>query len=1339
MPSEITRRDAVGFGFACGSSGSIILSRLLVAFCFIVHLAVVRAGDYNYSSTGGEITITAYTGNGGAVSIPSTIDGLPVTRIGDLAFYCLTNVTSVEIPSGIVSIGQTAFAACGNLTSATLPSTVNAIGDGAFQSNAKLASVNLPGGLLSLGNEVFSSCPALTTITIPASVVSMGTGTFKSCQGLTSVTVLANVANIGINTFEGCSGLTNVTLPAGLTTLPDYLFSGCSKLTSVTIPAGVTRIGNGAFDGCHLLPAITIPAGVTSIGNYAFRSCRSLADLTLLGGVQTIGYYAFAGCWKLTSASFPAGLTGIGDYAFSYCPALASVTLPAGLTRIDSYAFISCSSLAGVTIPASVTSIGFSVFAGCKSSQYFTVEEANPNYRSLDGVLYDKSVTRLMAYPGDRAGSFIVPDGVLSIDSKAFSGCANLTGISMPPSLTTIGDGAFSSCPLLENITIPPSVTWIDTFAFSYCGKLGAVLFSGNAPSTGWGIFDSAAAGFTVFYQQGATGFSSPLWKGYPAVVVSASQEISVKGPLGESLADGSAALDFGYLLPGASRSKILTIANTGAVPLTGISVSVVGSAADFTVGNPAAAVLAPGTSTTFTVTFTAGTSGFRNAALHVLSDDADESPFDIQLSGICTPTPFPEITVSQTANGPSFEDGVSVLDTGTSEVGPFVVTGITIRNSGTGDMHGLAITLDGGNAEDFSFSSTPPAVLSPGSSFSCIVSFSPKALGVRTAQLHIASDDADENPFDIPLIGIGKAPPSPEIAVEPSTGPGLTDGASVITFEPVQPGSQSVTQTFTIRNQGDAYLQNISIVKDGANASDFVIGTLSKNFLPGGQSMTFFVRFGPLSAGAKVAALHIFSNDADESPFDIQLSGSTPGATPEIGVRTSDGTTLADGTAAISIGSVELDDSETRVFTITNSGSAVLSNIAFSFDGEHAADFTVTGPASKTISPGGQADFTVHFTPGALGDRSARLHIASNDSDENPFDIDLSGTGISPTFPEIAVESPSGEDLEDAVSKVSLGTPALHSSVSSNFTIRNTGNADLMNLSVTVDGPNSTLFTIPPSIPNVPQGESTTFTVIFNASIVGKVNATLHILSNDADEIPFDIPLSATVVAPPALPEIDVRQLTGKSLKDGSSECSFGSVKTKSSSSRVFMIRNLGKMNLKITSVTSNGLHAKDFVVKPPAGTVLKPGASMKFKVIFSPSAKGLLKASIHIKSSDANEASFDFDLIGKGLSASASASGFAGSVSRISATKAGGPRYLTLTVLKPSGTALEDPLVEVSSNLVDWYSGSRHTTVVHDGPKKLVVRDNTPDRPDARRYIRLKPSPVGHAPTFPLFKTED
>ncbi|MCX6872191.1 MAG: choice-of-anchor D domain-containing protein, partial [Verrucomicrobia bacterium] len=197
------------------------------------------------------------------------------------------------------------------------------------------------------------------------------------------------------------------------------------------------------------------------------------------------------------------------------------------------------------------------------------------------------------------------------------------------------------------------------------------------------------------------------------------------------------------------------------------------------------------------------------------------------------------------------------------------------------------------------------------------------------------------------------------------------------------------------MRNPGSADLTGLGLTIDGANPGDFTVTASPTAPLAPAGSTTFTVRFAPTALGARTAALHLASNDADENPFDIALSGTAVTPVPEIAVEYPAGTNLVDGTSTVAFGTVIIAANATRSFTVRNSGLANLTGLGITIDGTNAADFTVTANPTATVAPAGSTTFTVQFTPSVLGVRTANLHLASNDADENPFDIALSGTGI--------------------------------------------------------------------------------------------------------------------------------------------------------------------------------------------------------------------------------------------------------------------------------------------------------------------------------------------------------
>jgi len=124
-------------------------------------------GDYGYTTNGGTVTITNYTGSGGAVSIPSTINGLSVTSIGSHAFDSCRTMTSVTIPNSVTNIGNNAFYWT-SLASVTIGNSVTSIGDYAFCICQSLTNVTIGTNVTSIGTFVFGECTTLTAITVAA-------------------------------------------------------------------------------------------------------------------------------------------------------------------------------------------------------------------------------------------------------------------------------------------------------------------------------------------------------------------------------------------------------------------------------------------------------------------------------------------------------------------------------------------------------------------------------------------------------------------------------------------------------------------------------------------------------------------------------------------------------------------------------------------------------------------------------------------------------------------------------------------------------------------------------------------------------------------------------------------------------------------------------------------------------------------------------------------------------------------------------------------------------------------------------------------------------------------
>ncbi len=228
---------------------------------------------------------------------------------------------------------------------------------------------------------------------------------------------------------------------------------------------------------------------VTGIADWAFYICPDLTSVNIPESVTYIGRKAFEQCRGLTSFTIPASVTIIRDDAFMHCSNLGSIDIPNSVTVIGPGAFAYCSGLTALSVGASVEVIGDHAFAHCNSLPAIDVDDDNAHFTSVDGVLYDKAVTRVLQFPAGKTGSLVLPGTVTTIGSYSFNGCEGLTSITLPNSLTTIEEGAFHLCTGLTSVELPDSVTKIGGSAFSSCTSLTEITLGESVTEIGEGAF----------------------------------------------------------------------------------------------------------------------------------------------------------------------------------------------------------------------------------------------------------------------------------------------------------------------------------------------------------------------------------------------------------------------------------------------------------------------------------------------------------------------------------------------------------------------------------------------------------------------------------------------------------------------------------------------------------------------------------------------------------------------------------------------------------------------------------------------------------------------------------
>lgn len=337
-----------------------------------------------------------------------------------------------------------AFDCCKSLISVTIPSTVQTIGTCAFRGCSSLVSVILTEGLKDVGPMAFEACKSLSYIEIPKSVTHIGWDAFRDTLWYENQpNGLVYMGDI-LYSYKGEVSNTSVIIDNGITIIADYAFEKiASKITSINIPNTVKYIGSGVFSGCSSLTFITIPDGVYEIGNNAFSCCSSLETIRIPDSVHRIGTGAFYACDTLKTVILSGNITSLQNTIYTEEPANGF--------------FGRCKSLESIFIPASVKQIDAGTFENCTSLVSIVVHPDNPVYDSRENsnAIIEKHTNKLIA------GCYktIIPIGVKSIGTAAFSCCESLNAIEIPETVTSIGDRAFWYCSSLVSISLPSKIT----------------------------------------------------------------------------------------------------------------------------------------------------------------------------------------------------------------------------------------------------------------------------------------------------------------------------------------------------------------------------------------------------------------------------------------------------------------------------------------------------------------------------------------------------------------------------------------------------------------------------------------------------------------------------------------------------------------------------------------------------------------------------------------------------------------------------------------------------------------------------------------------------------------
>ena len=370
-----------------------------------------------------------------AFNIPNEINGFNITVIS-------SNINKAEKEISINgSLG--------------LPTALIKINANAFE-NIDFASISYTGNdLQDVANDAFGATSYYENAN--SDVLILGKVLIKYQNAIGEITVPNGITNIAYNAFNG-SQATKINLPESLTSISANAFYGSSKLVEINIPDNVTYIGNSAFHSCASLTTVvfdTIDSKLKEIGSNVFFGNKKLGMIELPHSLEKIGDNAFLNCSSLASITFDgliirqeedkeikevdpektSKLTELGASAFANCGSLTSIKIPNGVQEIKASTFQSCESLTDVefdVVNSNLVTIGEQAFENCKKL----------------GSNLDISTETISLVTVN------LPNKLVEVGTKAFSGCEGMWGIQFNYNIDSIGSAAFSGCKNLAKVEI---------------------------------------------------------------------------------------------------------------------------------------------------------------------------------------------------------------------------------------------------------------------------------------------------------------------------------------------------------------------------------------------------------------------------------------------------------------------------------------------------------------------------------------------------------------------------------------------------------------------------------------------------------------------------------------------------------------------------------------------------------------------------------------------------------------------------------------------------------------------------------------------------------------------
>ena len=429
----------------------------------------------------------------------------------------------------VVSIGDCAFANCRALTSVTLPSSIITIEGNAFRYTG-IASLTIPKSVEYINNEAFNYSQFSSFNVDDANEKYVSKDGVLYNKNITKIiafpakkggtyAIPSTIAAIGSRVFPAGVALDELIIPNSVTKIDDYAFGTNAQIKKLTIEDGENELTIGVaenynngfndeynnyisirpmfqsveefywgrplkYSNTYSSPIagnpvrkVTFGSYVSSIPKYTFYNCWSVSTVDVKGGILQWCKFDFS---RDYTSPFPyVGMEGYSPTVlFNGVELIGEVVIPDDITTIPSHAFqYGCTGITDLTLPAGVTDIADGAFKQLTSLKTIQLSAENTSFKVIENVLYNNDVTKILCFPQMIEGEYVMPSTISEIGDYQFYNCQNLTKVTLSDHIKTINNYAFQNCHKLNSVVIPASVESIGNLVFKDCIELTDVVF----------------------------------------------------------------------------------------------------------------------------------------------------------------------------------------------------------------------------------------------------------------------------------------------------------------------------------------------------------------------------------------------------------------------------------------------------------------------------------------------------------------------------------------------------------------------------------------------------------------------------------------------------------------------------------------------------------------------------------------------------------------------------------------------------------------------------------------------------------------------------------------------